>query len=152
MRKKSEKEQLEKSIYRPIRCSVELDETIGRLACQQKLSKSEVLRDLVYKGLEASNVTVEKDPLYELVKKAVAETLKPNTERLAAISAKATQISSAAFFMGIYAATRNCDADEQQSIQEAAESARALGIQYLKLKDRDIDSFIKEGARQITNE
>ena len=138
--------------YIPFRCSAETEKLISDMAKQQHRPKSEILRDLVDKGLIASGAKVEKDYLYELVKKAVAEALKPSVERLAAISAKATQISSAAFFMGIYAATRNCDADEQQSIQEAAESARALGIQYLKLKDRDIDAFIKEGARQIMDE
>ena len=142
----------QKMSYRPIRCSPELDHTLGQLAAQQHKSKSEVMRDLIYKGLAASGAAVEEDHLYELVKKAVEEVTRPSVERLAAISAKATQISSAAFFMGIYAATQTCDESEQQRIQEAAESARSLGIQYLKLKDRDIDDFIRNGSKQIMEE
>ena len=135
--------------YIPFRCSPETAETIAALAAQQHRPQSEILRDLVSKGLNASGAAVEEDYLYELVRKAVEEVTRPSVERLAAISAKATQISSAAFFMGIYAATQSCDEREQQRIQEAAESARALGIQYLKLKDRDIDAFIRNGAKQI---
>lgn len=138
--------------YIPFRCSHETAEMIEALANQQHRPQSEILRELVHKGLIASGAAVEEDYLYEVVKKAVEEVTRPSVERLAAISAKATQISSAAFFMGIYAATRSCDEAEQQRIQEAAESARALGIQYLKLKDRDIDAFIRNGAKQIMEE
>ncbi|WP_312612476.1 hypothetical protein [Oscillibacter sp.] len=139
----------EKSAYRPIRCSKELDETLGRLATQQHISKSEVLRNLVDKGLSATGAKVEEGELYRLIQQAVKETMQPQVERLAAISAKATHISGAAFFMSIFAATRDGSPAEQRRIEEAAGSARELGIQYLKLKDRDIDAFLKEGAKRI---
>lgn len=51
-----------------------------------------------------------------------------------------------------WTSTRDGSAAEQAAIQEAVESARRLGIQYLKLKDRDIDQFIGEGAKQIIRE
>lgn len=137
---------------RTVRCSVELDEILKRLAAQENRSVSEVIRDLIYKGLAASGKNIDEDHLYKVVKQAIEEVTRPSVERLAAISAKATQISSASFFMGIYAATQTCDESEQQRIQEAAESARALGIQYLKLKDRDIDTFIRNGTKQIMEE
>ena len=137
---------------RTVRCSVELDEILKRLAAQENRSVSEVMRDLIYKGLAASGKDIDEDHLYKVVKQAVEEVTRPSVERLAAISAKTTQISSAAFFMGIYAATRDCNENEQQSIQDAAESARKLGIQYLKLKNQDIDAFIREGAKQIMEE
>lgn len=139
----------EKSAYRPIRCSRELDDTLGRLATQQHISKSEVLRDLVDKGLTASGAKLEEGELYRLIQEAVNEAMKPQVERLAAISAKATHIAGAAFFMSIFAATQGQSPAEQRRIEEAAGTARELGIQYLKLKDRDVDAFLKEGAKRI---
>lgn len=47
---------------------------------------------------------------------------------------------------GFLQTVRNC------TVEEAAGTARELGIQYLKLKDRDIDTFLKEGAKQIIDE
>ena len=88
----------EKSAYRPVRISAELDETLGQLAAQRKLSKSEILRELVEEGLKASGKAVDEGHLYELVKTAVEEVTRPSVERLAAISAKATQIDAANFF------------------------------------------------------
>lgn len=142
----------EKSAYRPIRCSKELDETLGRLAAQQHITKSEVLRNLVDKGLTATGAKVEDGEFYQLIQQAVKEAVQPQIERLAAISAKATHISGAAFFMSIFTATQGRTPTEQRQIEEAAGTARELGIQYLKLKDRDIDAFIKEGAKRITDE
>lgn len=142
----------EKSAYRPIRCSKELDETLGRLAAQQHITKSEVLRNLVDKGLTATGAKVEDGEFYQLIQQAVKETMQPQIERLAAISAKATHISGAAFFMSIFAATRDATPAEQREVEEAAGAARDLGIQYLKMKDQDIDAFLKAGAKRMVEE
>lgn len=147
------REQAEKAVYRPIRCSKQLDETIGQIAERKHISKSEVLRDLVYKGLEATGASIEEGYLYDLVRKCVSEELSPAVERLASICAKTTQISSAAFFMSIWSAARDGSAEDQQAIMEAAATARQKGIEYLKLvKNRDIDDFIKESTKQIMEE
>lgn len=142
----------EKSAYRPIRCSKELDETLGRLAAQQHITKSEVLRNLVDKGLTATGAKVEDGEFYQLIQQAVKEAVQPQIERLAAISAKATHISGAAFFMSIFAATRDATPAEQREVEEAAGAARDLGIQYLKMKDQDIDAFLKAGAKRMVEE
>ena len=93
---------------------------------------------------------VEEERMRELVMAAAAEALAPGVERLAAISAKATQIGSAAFFLSIWAATKDGSSEERAAIVEAAAAARQLGIQYLKLtKDKDLDVFIRDGAKKI---
>jgi len=146
------KEDRHQAVYIPFRCSKEMGDTITRLARESHRPRSEIARELVDEGLKATGAVVKDDYLFELVKRAVKEIMKPQVERLAAISAKATQISSAAFFMSIYAATRSCSPSEQQEIEEAAGTARELGIQYLKLKDQDLDAFIKKGAKQIAED
>ena len=137
------------AVYIPFRCSKETERAIEKLAQTRGQPRSEVLRDLVDSGLVAAGAKMDDDYLYELMKKAVLATMKPQVERLATISAKAAQISGAAFFMNVFTATRNCPLTEQQEIEEAAGSARGLGIQYLKLKDHDIDAFIREGVKQV---
>lgn len=138
--------------YIPFRCSDETANLIAGIAAQQGIPKSEVLRELVSKGLTAVGAQQDDDYLYGLVKRAVAEELTPRVERLAAISAKATQIGSAAFFLSIWAATKDGSPGERAAIEDAAESARRLGIQYLKLKDKDIDAFLVGGVKQILEE
>lgn len=137
------------AVYIPFRCSKETERAIEKLAQTRGQSRAEVLRDLVDNGLIAAGAKMDDDYLYELMKKAVLATMKPQIERLAAISAKAAQISGAAFFMHVYEASQDVSPTELQAIEEAAGNARSLGIQYLKLKDTDIDAFIRDGVQRI---
>ena len=138
--------------YVPFRCSKKTSDLISQIAKEQHRPKSEVLRDLVDKGLTATGAKVEDGEFYQLIQQAVKETMQPQIERLAAISAKATHISGAAFFMSIFAATRDATPAEQREVEEAAGAARDLGIQYLKMKDQDIDAFLKAGAKRMVEE
>ena len=100
--------------YIPFRCSKKTSDLISQIAKEQHRPKSEVLRELVDKGLTATGAKAEDSEIYALIQHAVKETLQPQVERLAAISAKATHISGAAFFMSIFAATQNSTPAEQR--------------------------------------
>lgn len=139
----------EKSKILNVRVSSELDAAISRIADKQGRTKSEVLRDLIRIGIRAQDEPIDQDRLYDIIKSTFDEVSKPGFDRIAAITAKATQIDAASFFMFLYTLTRDGSREEQTKIEEAVESARRLGIQYLKLKDRDIDSFLSEGVKQI---
>ena len=54
--------------------------------------------------------------------------MKPYVERLAAISAKATQLSGADFFLMVYLGTMLLPDGSRQQLEEAAARARKLGI------------------------
>lgn len=132
------------------RCSENLYETISKIAIEQRKTKSVVLRDLVEAGLVAKGYKQDKEYLETLVSNAVKSALKPAVERLAAISAKAAQISGAAFFMNLYTAQLTLDEDEREQIKEISAEARKLGIEYLKLKDDDsADDLVRRGAEKM---
>lgn len=141
-----------KGIPMLFRCSDEKAKEIRSYANARHLLLSEAMRELIDVGLKAKSGVPEQSEIEELVKSATEKAIRPGIERIAAITAKATQIDAAAFFMFLYTLTRDGSQEEQAKIQEAVESARRLGIQYLKLKDRDIDSFLSEGAKQIIDE
>lgn len=135
--------------YIPYRCPQSTYETIEQISVAQKKTKVQVVRELVDAGLVATGYKQDEDHLAELIQTAVTTVMKPQVERLAAISAKATQISGAAFFMGIFASRLMLPPSEQQMVEEAAAQARKLGIEYLKLKDRDVDAFVENGVGKI---
>ena len=99
--------------------------------------------------MKTEGYKVEDDRLYEMVKAAVAEISKPQVERLASISAKATQISSAAYFLLVCMMRMLLPEGERNEVDELAAKARKLGIEYLKLRDKDIDAFIRSGIERI---
>ena len=135
--------------YLPFRCSADKAREITDYANSRHLLISEAMRELIDAGLKAKGATADEDQLYDTVKAAVDEVLKPGIERLAAINAKATQLEAASFFMQLYTMSRDGSPEEQERIQQAMSDARRLGIQYLKVKDNDIDRFLRAGAQQI---
>ncbi len=146
---KSERHQ---DVYIPFRCSTQLGEKIAKIAADQRKSKSEILRQLVEAGLVATGYKQDEEYMAKQIQEAVKTALQPSVERLASISAKAAQISGASFFMGVFASRLILPPGEQDLIDQAAAQARKLGIEYLKLKDRDIDSFIADGAEKMTKD
>ncbi len=123
--------------------SQKMDDDVRKIALAQGRSVSKVYRDLVEKGLVAGGYRSGGDTLPELVRQAVHEELRPYMERLAAISAKGTQISAAAFFLAAYNGRQALPAYARGDYDALAASARKLGVEYLKLaKDEGIDDFL----------
>lgn len=132
------------------RCSEETDQRLSDLAQRKQCSKVEIVRELVEAGLIATNADGDKSHLNAVVRDMLADVLSPCVERLAAIGAKAAQISSAAFFMSVWTATREAGDAERAEIREAAAQARQLGVRYLRLsRDGDLDAFLRECVGQM---
>lgn len=130
--------------------SPETDAAVRNIATAEGKSVSAVYRELVEKGLVAGGYKTGSQDMAALVREAVQETLRPHVDRLAAISAKGTQISAAAFFMAFYNGRQAIPPYAQEEYDELAAQARKLGIEYLKLsKDKDIDAFIGQGLRRM---
>lgn len=133
--------------------SPEMDVQIRRIAKAEGRSVSSVGRDLVEKGLVAGGYRSGDQSIAALVKTAVEEALKPPTERLASISAKATQISAAAFFMSVYTGKLLTPDYLKGDFDDAAIQARKLGIEYLKLpRDRSLDEFISKAFDRLEDD
>ena len=123
--------------------SSEMDQTVRNIAAAEGRSLSAVYRDLVEKGLVAGGYRSGSQDLSAMVQEAVQEALRPQVERLAAISAKGTQIGAAAFFLAMYNGKQATPAYLRQEFEEAAVQARKMGVEYLKLaKDKSIDEFL----------
>lgn len=146
------KPDIQKSTYVPFRLDPETNDLLERYAAAQKKTKSEAIRILLDKGMKTEGYKVEDDRLYDMVKAAVFEVSKPQVERLAAISAKATQISAAAYFLLVCAMRMMLQEEASGEIDELASKARKLGIEYLKLRDKDIDTFIRSGIERFKEE
>lgn len=139
--------------YIPFRCDANTYETICKIAQANKLTRVEVLRNLVQGGLVRQGYVQDEDAMCELVKDALKEILTPQVERLATINAKATQISGAAYFLLVYVLRMYFPESDKSMVDDVATQARQLGIQYLKLRQgMDIDEFIKNGIKKMNDD
>lgn len=133
-----------------LRVAPEMEESVKKIAYAEGKSKSEVYRELLEKGLVAGGYKTGTEDLTERVRSAVDAVMRPQVERLAAISAKATQISAADFFLLAWLGQQMISPGRQADFEEIANNARRLGVQYLKLgKDKDIDAFIAAGRKKM---
>lgn len=130
--------------------SEETSRTIERIAVAEGRTASSVYRDLVEKGLVAGGYRSGEKDLAGVLRTTVDEAMKPQIERLASISAKAAQISAAAFFLAAYNGRQAVPAYLQEEYDEIAAQSRKLGIEYLKLsKDKNLDEFIHRGLGRM---
>ena len=130
--------------------SPEIHAAVQKIATAEGRSVSKVYRDLVEKGLVAGGYRSGGQDLAALVREAVREELRPQAERLAAISAKGTQISAASFFLAAFVGRQAIPEYQQEAYDAVAAQARKLGVEYLKLtKDRPLDDFIARGLDRM---
>lgn len=136
------------------RCTAKMDAMVDRISTAQNVPKSKVLRDLVIAGLQAQGyLDGATENLADMVQHAVDASLKPQVERLAAISAKAAHISAASFFMNYSVLRQFMPEDFLPQFDEVAAKARKLGSEYLRLnKNRDIDQFLSRGLAAMARE
>lgn len=142
----------QQSKYVPFRLDPETNELLERYAATHKKTKSDAIRSLLDKGMKSEGYKLEDDRLYDMIKTAVFQVTKPQVERLAAISAKATQIDAAAYFLLVSVLRLLLPEEAYADIDEQAAKSRKLGIEYLKLRDKDIDTFIRGALERMKDE
>lgn len=130
--------------------SPEMDNTVRRISTAEGRSLSSIYRELVEKGLVAGGYIAGTEDLSTIVQSAVADAIKPQADRLAAISAKGTQIAAAAFFLAVFNGKQALPPHLQDEYDDVATRARKLGIEYLKLsRDASVDAFISRAISRI---
>ncbi len=131
----------------------ETNDLVKRIATERGTSASSVYRDLLEQGLISYGYRSGEQSAAELAKKVVEEGLQPHVDRLAAISAKAAQISAASFFLAVYNGRQAVPDELKEEYDDLAAQARKLGIEYLKLsKDRSLDDFISRGIHRMRDD
>lgn len=137
-------------VYTPVRVAPEVGEMLDRIADAEGKSRSEVIRNLIDKGLAAGGYMPGLRELDTVIHDTVNAVLQPSVARLAAISAKAAHIGAAAFFMALYTARSAAPIDQRDELDSIAAKARRLGVEYLKLsKDRDLDDWLEDAIHRM---
>lgn len=152
MRNSKQKEESAGACHMSMRISADMRDAIDKIAVQQNMSRSDVVRELLHAGMAAKGYEQDEDHLYQLVRQAVKNELKAPVERLAAISAKAAQAAGANFFINVFSAALRLPERERSQILEAVSIAREQGIQFLKVKDDGMDELLKRGAENMLGE
>ena len=123
-----------------LRCDEDTAALLERIAVSESTTRSEVIRRLVKEGIKAQEAPQDEDAIQARIQAAIREVMKPYMERLAAISAKSTQISAAAFFMDAYVTDSVAGPHAAKTM---AVKAHQVGTEYLSLaKGQGLEDLI----------
>lgn len=132
-----------------IRLDKETSDQLERVSIAQKRNKSQIVRSFIDKGLKSDGYKNDDDRLYQMILAAVHEVLDPQVKRFAAILAKDTHISATSFFMNVAFAKGCFDPEDAQAVEDAVHTSRRLAIEYLKLKDSDLERFFQNNVSKM---
>lgn len=128
-----------------LHCDEDTAALLERIAISKHTTKSEILRQMLEKGVQAGGFQEDEAQLQARMTASVREVMKPYTERLAAILAKSTQIAGASFFLEVYVLSQLFPDHKQAEIVDAAIRAHLMGVEFSNTKGGGaLDAFLQD--------
>jgi len=143
----------QKSVKRSVSFPPDMLNTLDTLAVKKHMSTSELVRQYVEKGLSVEGYREDVDFIAGIIRqellaiyhvddiKAIVE---KQTDRIAKMHMKSGKIDAAAFFLLIKVLMNLADDGTQDIFDQMLNEAITLGVDYMQLKDFQINSFLAD--------
>jgi len=109
-------------------------EQIEVIAKKEGKSLSEVVRNLVNKGLSERVLEENTDLIAQIIRQQLEIVLKPHVERLASLSSKGGHMSATATFLNVQALMDLVPSERRKDVREMYESARKKSAAYMRTR------------------
>ena len=130
------------SLQKQVRFTGKQIEDINRFAEIKGYNFSEAVRELCDKGLQIQVSNDNIDLVTEIIEERLRSILRPQVERLAAISAKGAIMSATSSYLNAQAIVDFVPKERRREFLEVYEKARLKGIAYVK--NQYADKELKE--------
>lgn len=133
------------SLQKQVRFTGKQIEDINRFAEIKGYNFSEAVRELCDKGLQIQVSNDNIDLVAEIIEERLRSILKPQVERLAAISAKGAIMSATSSYLNAQAIVDFVPKERRREFLEVYEKARLKGIAYVKnsYADKELKEQLK---------
>lgn len=108
-------------------------EAIERIAKNEGISVSDVIRDLIDRSLTERVVEENTDLIAHIVRKQVEVVMKPHIERLAALSAKGGHMAARATFLNVQALMDLVPVENRKDVMAMYDSASKKATAYMTM-------------------
>jgi len=115
---------------------------IEQIASKNGTSVSDVIRDLIDKGLNERVLENNTDLISKVVRQQLDIVIKPHTERLAALSSKSGHMSATAAFLNVQALIDLVTAERRKDVKVMYDNARKKAAEYMRTRAEDWDTNI----------
>lgn len=109
-------------------------EQIRNLAHKEGRTMSEIVREAAIDNLTVRINAENIDMITQIIREQLRDILKPDIERLAALSAKTCVQSSTAAYLTAETISKFVPLQEQEEFRECYEKARKKGVEYTRRK------------------
>lgn len=108
-------------------------EAIERIAKNEGMSVSDVIRDLIDRALTERVVEENTDLIAHIVRNQVEVVMKPHIERLAALSAKGGHMAARATFLNVQALMDLVPVENRKDVRAMYDSASKKAASYMTM-------------------
>lgn len=109
-------------------------EIIDNIAKKEGESRSEIIRELIDRGLNDGLILENENFIADTVRKQMEVVIKPHIERLAKISAKSGHMAGRSAFLNAQIARDLVPAERRRDVNELWNNAQKKAVAYMKLK------------------
>lgn len=113
---------------------------IENIAKKEGVSVSDVIREVIDKGLTERVTEENTDLIAHIVKKQLEVVIKPHIERLAALSSKGGHMAARAAFLNVQALMDLVPSENRKDVRAMYDSASKKAVAYMKMPVEEYDS------------
>lgn len=114
-------------------------EAIERMAKNQGMSISDVMRELIDRALTEKVAEENTDLIAHVVRKQVEVVMKPHIERLAALSSKGGHMAARATFLNVQALMDLVPSENRKDVRSMYDNASKKAATYMKMRVEEFE-------------
>ena len=135
---------------RSIRFEAETMKEVQKLASLRNISVSDVVREYVKKGLAIDSYKEDIDFIREIVREELKDVLEPQVNRIVKMLMKIGKAAAGSMYSNLNVIQHITDREQQEFYEMASRSLR-LGVEYMKKKDTEVDSYLNQVDEVVTD-
>ena len=129
-------------LKRSIRFKAKSIEDMKKLAAVRGISVSDIVREFVEKGLAVDGYKRDIDFITEIIHKELKEVMEPQINRIVKMLMKIGKVSAGTMYSNLSLIQMISDED-QEAFYEMINRSLRLGVEYMKKKDVEVDSYLE---------
>lgn len=128
---------------RSIRFETSTMEELKKLAALRNIYVSDIVREFVKKGLAINSYKEDTELIREIVREELKNVLEPQINRIVKMLMKIGKAAAGTMYSNLNLIQHITDQDQQEFHELISRSLR-LGVDYMKKKDIEIDTYLNQ--------
>ena len=140
---------MKKSVTASLRLPSKLHEELTFKAQQENTDFSKYCRRLLEKGISVEAYKEDIDFITKIIRNELENIIEPYGNRQIKMLMKIGKATGGTMFTNIKLLLSLIDPEKLYTFKELLESAMKLGVEYMRMKDFEVDQYISDGEKMI---